>query len=235
MAIRIPIRCAAAALTLLLACACSRPGVETAPGTTESDQTATATTGAAAPPSSEESALPDYGVLETSRRPVAAGETTCEPDTPPAHPVEARTQTPGSPTVVIDVPDGFAPGAPPAGDTALNLTGPDGMTAAVLISPTTLDAAAAFRQYADRRTADYEINSVSVLPGELCGYSGQELMGMLADQPGQGIDYTDRIVHVWTGAGDYLVAVQVQAPNKTAGLDDATSTLLADFGIRMAQ
>ena len=57
------------------------------------------------------------------------------------------------------------------------------MTGTVTIAPTTLDAAAAFRKYADERTADYEISSVSMLPGELCDYSGQELMGLLADSP----------------------------------------------------
>ena len=98
---------------------------------------------------------------------------------------------------------------------------------------TTLDPAAAFQQYADQRTADYEINSVSLLPGELCAYSGQELMGVLADDPAQTIDYADRIIHVWTNNGDYLIAVQLQGPAKSADLDAAKSVLLADFGIRM--
>ena len=127
----------------------------------------------------------------------------------------------------------YGPGEAPQGDVALNLTGPDGITGTVRISPTTLDPAAAFQQYADQRTADYAINSVSLLPGDLCGYSGQELMGMLADQPGQGINYVDRIAHVWTDDGDYLIALQLQAPAKTADLDAAQSVLLADFGIRM--
>ena len=128
---------------------------------------------------------------------------------------------------------GFAPGAPGQGDVALNLTGPDGMTGTVTIAPTTLDAAAAFQKYADDRTADYEISSVSILPGELCDYSGQDLMGTLADQPGHGIDYADRVVHVWTGDGDFLIALRLEAPNGTAGLDDAKSVMLADFGVRM--
>ena len=121
--------------------------------------------------------------------------------------------------MIVGVPDGFSPGAAPAGDVALNLTGPDGVTATVSITPTTLDATAAFQEYADARTADYEINSVSLLPGELCDYSGQELMGMLADTPGQGIDY--------------LVAVQVQGPTDAAALEPAKTSLLEDIGIRM--
>ena len=91
------------------------------------------------------------------------------------------------------------------------------MTGTVTIAPTTLDAAAAFQKYADDRTADYEISSVSVLPGELCDYSGQELMGLLADKPGQGIDYADRVVHVWTNDGDFLIALRLEAPNGIAG------------------
>jgi len=191
--------------------------------------------GTAEAPSSAEDhhRLPEYGVVETSKQPLTAGAVTCEPADPPANTAEARGSGPGAPIVTIGVPDGFAAGAPGQGDVALNLTGPDGMTAAVRIAPTTLDPAAAFRQYSDDRTAGHEINSVSVLPGELCGYSGQELMGMLADQPGHGVDYADRVVHVWTNERDYLVAVQVQAPNGTPGLDAAKSVLLADFGIRM--
>jgi len=176
--------------------------------------------------------LPDYGVLETAKRPVSAGETTCAPDTPPAQPVEAHSAAPGSPTVLLGLPDGFTPAADPQGDIALNLTGPDGRTGTVTITPTTLDAAAAFRAYGDDRTKGSEISSLSVLPGDLCGYSGQELMGMLADQPGQGVEFADRVVHVWTNDGNFLIAIRLQAPKGTS-LDAAKSVLLADFGVRM--
>jgi hypothetical protein len=171
--------------------------------------------------------------VETTKRPVTAGETVCEPETAPASTIEVRSAAAGSPTVIIGVPDGFTPGVPPEGEVALNLTGPDGMTGTVTIAPTTLDAADAFKQYANDRTADHEITSVSLLPGELCDYSGQELMGILADQPGQGIEYADRIVHVWTDNGDFLIAVRLQAPSGAPGLDSAKSVMLSDFGIRM--
>lgn len=226
-----------AVLAIALVSACGRAGDETATGATElssSTTTTTTTTTSAAETSEQRShGLPAYGVVETTKSAVAAGDTTCEPETPPVNPMEASTGAPGAPTVIVDVPDGFTPGAPPSGDVALNLTGPDGLTGTVRISPTTLDPAAAFQQYADQRTADYEINSVSLLPGELCAYSGQELMGVLADDPAQTIDYADRIIHVWTNNGDYLIAVQLQGPAKSADLDAAKSVLLADFGIRM--
>lgn len=226
------------ALALLSGCARSTEG--TAADTASSEPTGTSTsvqasTTAAATPTSSENArsLPAYGVVETTKRPVSAGQTVCEPEPAPASPVEVRSAAAGSPTVIIGVPSGFAPGAPPEGDVALNLTGPEGMTGTVTIAPTTLDAADAFRQYADDRTADHEITSVSLLPGELCDYSGQELMGILADQPGQGIEYADRIVHVWTDNGDFLIAVRLQAPSGAPGLDSAKSEMLSDFGIRM--
>jgi len=225
-------------LALLSGCARSTEGTAADAGSSEPAQTSTSlkpsTTAAATPTSTEEmNSLPAYGVVETTKRPVTAGETVCEPETAPANTVEARSAAAGSPTVIIGVPDGFAPGAQPEGDVALNLTGPDGMTGTVTIAPTTLDATDAFRQYADDRTADYEITSVSLLPSELCDYSGQELMGILADQPGQGIDYADRIVHVWTDNGDFLIAVRLQAPNGGPSLDSAKSVMLSDFGIRM--
>ena len=113
------------------------------------------------------------------------------------------------------------------------LTGPDGLTGTVKITPTPQDAAAAFQGYADARTAGHEFNSVSILPDELCGYSGQKLMGVLADKPGSGNDYVDRIVHVWTNNGDYLIALQLQGPAGSKGIDAAKPVLLGDFGIRL--
>jgi len=233
---RLAIGCAA----LVLLCACDRTtggtasdaGISTTATTAQSATTETSST-AGTETSSDMHPLPPYGVVETTKRPLAAGETLCEPDSAPANTAEARGAAPGAPIVTIGVPEGFAPGAPGQGDVALNLTGPDGMTGTVTIAPTTLDAAAAFQKYADDRTADYEISSVSILPGELCDYSGQDLMGTLADQPGHGIDYADRVVHVWTGDGDFLIALRLEAPNGTAGLDDAKSVMLADFGVRM--
>ena len=50
--------------------------------------------------------LPPYGVVETTKRPVAAGETTCAPDSAPADAAEARVAAPGAPIVTIAVPEG---------------------------------------------------------------------------------------------------------------------------------
>jgi hypothetical protein len=234
------IRCAAAVSAAALLAACGGKADEKSTSTTKSDGTTTTATSspAASAPSSTASGsklpdLPVYGVVETTKRPVAAGEQVCDPPGPPAQTMTATSGAPGAPTVVVAVPDGFSPGAPPSGDVALNLTGPDGITGTVKISPTTLDAGAAFQQYADARTAGHEFNSVSILPDELCGYSGQKLMGVLAEKPGSGSDYVDRIVHVWTNNGDYLIALQLQGPAGSKGIDAAKPVLLGDFGIRM--
>ena len=81
-------------------------------------------------------------------------------------------------------------------------------------------------------TAVSAVSSVSVLPAELCGYSGQKLMGAWSDTPQQSVEFLDRIVHVWTNAGDYLVAVHVQAPAGTAGFDAAVGGAAStDFAV----
>lgn len=235
------IRCAAVLTVAALLAACGGKADEKPTSAAKSDSTTTtaasspasSTTSSAAASGSKMPDMPVYGVVETAKRPVSAGEQVCDPPSPPTQTMTATTGAPGAPTVVVAVPDGFSPGAPPSGDVALNLTGPDGLTGTVKISPTRLDAGAAFQQYADARTAGHEFNSVSILPAELCGYSGQKLMGVLGDKPGSGSDYVDRVVHVWTNSGDYLIALQLQGPAGSKGLDAAKPVLLGDFGIRL--
>ena len=64
-------------------------------------------------------------------------------------------------------------------------------------------------------TRDATVSTVSVLPGEMCGYSGQKLMGVLSDGA-QSVQYQDRIVHVGVPIGTtnqaYLIVVHVEAP-----------------------
>lgn len=174
-------------------------------------------------------AVPAYGVEPTTTRVLTAGEVTCPAPAGPT--VTVGSQAPSSPALSVAVPEGFTEVKPHAA--AVKLTGPAGMTAEITLTPTTLTARAAFEQYGDDRVAKYPINSVSVLPGDLCGYSGQELMGMLAEQPGKGIEYADRIVHIWTNSGDFLAVLRLEAPTETPGFDEARSAMLADFGITM--
>ncbi|WKG04792.1 hypothetical protein [Mycolicibacterium sp. HK-90] len=176
-----------------------------------------------------EFALPAYGVEPTTRRALAPGEVTCP--APPGATVEVRGPEPGSPTLTVAVPEGFTEVEP--GAETVRLTGPAGMTAEISLAPTTLGAEDEFKRYSDDRVANSPINSLSVLPGDLCGYSGQKLMGVLADRPGEGIEYADRIAHLWTGSGDYLAVVRLEAPGGTPGFEQAQSAMFTDFGITM--
>ncbi|MGA5541124.1 hypothetical protein ACPCIR_04655 [Mycobacterium sp. NPDC051198] len=134
---------------------------------------ATTSSGRPAP----EFALPAYGVEPTTTRALAAGEITCPPPDGPT--VTVRSPAPGSPTLTVGIPDGFTEVIPHA--ETVRLTGRAGMTAEVTLTPAAGDAQDAFDQYSNDRVAEFPINSVSVLPGDLCGYSGQKLMGILAD------------------------------------------------------
>jgi hypothetical protein len=106
------------------------------------------------------------------------------------------------------------------------------MSATITIAATQLDAAAAFREYTDGLMAQSAVSTVSIVPGELCGYSGQKLMGAWSDTPQNSVEFTDRIVHVWTNTKNYLVSVHVQAPTGVPGLDGAAELLTEDFEVR---
>ncbi|MCV7227437.1 hypothetical protein H7J73_15490 [Mycolicibacterium komossense] len=134
--------------------------------------------------------------------------------------------------MVVAVPAGFLPSSG-EGDIAATMPGPDRMSATVTIAATDLEPEAAFKKYADSITRNKEYSSLSVLPGDLCGYSGQRLMGSVADKPGQAVEFRDRIAHIWTNTKNYLVAIHLQGPGDTAGFDAAESQLMANFGIRI--
>ena len=105
------------------------------------------------------------------------------------------------------------------------------MSATITITQTRLEPAQAFTEYADKAMAVSTVSSVSVLPAELCGYSGQKLMGTWSDSPQQSVEFLDRIVHIWTESNNYLVAVHVEAPAGTPGFDQAAAVLTGDFAV----
>ncbi|TPG34682.1 hypothetical protein EAH80_12335 [Mycobacterium hodleri] len=133
-----------------------------------------------------------------------------------------------APKIVVSLPEGWTAAPAPAG---LSLTGPDGMSGAVDITETALDPATAFEKYSDDITASAPISSVSVLPAENCGYSGQRLMGVLSGGARGTENYEDRIAHVWTNTKDYLVVIHVAAAQGSPAFDAATSVLTGDFAI----
>jgi hypothetical protein len=172
-----------------------------------------------------------FGVVPTSRAPVPPNTATCTQTIKPAVMMTAGVNDPRAPRITIRVPDGWSMSGASA-DIGGRLEGPRGMQARVTIAQTQLDPAAAFRKYADDLIAEAAVSSVSVLPGELCGYSGQKLMGAWSDTPQNAVQYEDRIVHIWTNSGNsYVVAVHVQAPTGTPGFDAAAEVLTEDFEI----
>lgn len=214
---------------LLTSCVDNSEGTPIAEEAVVSDTTISATT---APPSSTTSAAaePDTeqpGIVPTTAVPSPTG-VACDVPKPPYE--EASVPDPAAPKITVVLPAGWST-APGQGDVGLRLTGPDGMSASVTIARTMLPPAEAFDRFADDAMAASDISTLSVLPAELCGFSGQKLLGSWADSPEHAVEFGDRLAHIPTTSGDYLVAVHVEAPAQGAAFDPLTSPLLGDFGI----
>jgi hypothetical protein len=219
--------------TLALACllaACVRTS-EGVPVASESG------TGAATPSPSAKTAPTQqgepstFGVVPTTRAPMPPNTVACSQTIKPSVRMSAVVDDPHAPRITVGVPDKWSMTAGTR-DVGGKLDGPGGMEATVTIAATQLDPAAAFRKYTDDLMAESPVSSVSVVPGELCGYSGQKLMGSWSDTPQNAVDYEDRVVHIWTNSGtNYLVAVHVQAPTGSPGFDAAAALLTEDFEI----
>jgi len=197
-------------------------------GPTSSQRAAAMTT--ITSPTTTEAEMPTMGVTTTLPDTVPPNALVCLPTATPGAPATAKTDDPAAPRIVVAMPGGWT--AAPSGD-GLTLTGPGGMTGAVTVTKTALDPAAAFEKYTDDVSDQAPISSVSVLPAEFCGYSGQRLKGMLSGGPAGKQVYEDRIVHVWTNDGDYLIAVHVAAAEASPAFDAAAETLTADFPITL--
>jgi hypothetical protein len=172
-----------------------------------------------------------FGVVPTTRAPVPPNTVACSQTIKPSVRMTAQIDDPQAPRITVGVPDKWSMAAG-SGDVGGRLDGPAGMQATITIAATQLDPAAAFRKYADDLIAESAVSSVSVIPGQLCGYSGQKLMGAWSDTPQNAVEYEDRVVHIWTNSGNnYLVSVHVQAPTGTPGFDAAAALLTEDFEI----
>ena len=199
-------------------------------GPTSSQQAAmTTVTSQVTSPSTTED-MPAMGVTTTLPDTVPPNALVCLPTATPGTPATAQIDDPSAPRIVVAMPAGWT-AAPSA--TGLTLTGPDGMTGTVTVAKTALDPTAAFEKYTDDVSDQAPISSVSVLPAEICGYSGQQLKGVLSGGPAGKQVYEDRIVHVWTNDGDYLIAVHVAAAETSPAFDAAAETLTADFPITL--
>jgi hypothetical protein len=196
---------------------------------------ATATTPSSAPllttQPTQEADQSAPGVVPTTRAPVPPNFVACSQPAQPAVRMTAQVDNPQAPKITVGVPDGWSM-ATGAGDVGGRLEGPRGMWATVTITQTQLDPTAAFRQHADELMSESAVSSVSIMPGELCGYSGQKLIGAWSDTPQNAVEFEDRIAHIWTNSGNsFLVAVHVQAPTSTDGFDAAADLLTEDFEI----
>jgi hypothetical protein len=221
------------AAPLLVACDKSSEGTPVADDVaiTTTDATETATAGPTTDPGTV-SGHPDFGVVPTSTTPIPAGTVTCAPGERPLVAMVAKVADSVAPVITVAVPDGWSMQGG-SGDIGAQLSGPDGMSATVTIMATTLDPQAAFAEYADALTADAAVSSLSVLPAELCDYSGQRLLGAVSDTPEDATEFVDRVVHVWTNSRSYLVSVHTEAPTGTGGFDPAATQLTADFEVRI--
>lgn len=230
---------AAVCLATLAVSACGKTS-EGEPVATEAESVAEATPSSTAETTPSTRAVPtaeadltEPGVVSTTRTAVPPGTVTCELTDPPQDGVAtAAVSDPAAPKITVGLPPGWS-SAPGDGDVGAKLSGPDGVTATVTIAKTTLDPAAAFKKYSDDAMAASPVSSVSVLPADLCGYSGQKLLGSWADTPEQAVEFGDRVAHVWTNNGDYLVTVHVEGPTGSPGFDPFTSPMMNDFGIEI--
>lgn len=218
-----------AALVVLAAAACVRtsaghpvvadsptPGTAQVPGSAKAGEADSST----------------YGVVPTNRTQVPAQAVTCAPQDKPKVGFVAKVSDASAPVITVPVPDGWSMQGG-TGDIGGYLTGPQGMTATVTIASTSLEPAKAFADYADRLMGQAAVSSISVLPAELCEYSGQKLLGAWSDTPQNAVEFVDRVVHVWTNTGNYLVSVHTAAPTGTPGFDRAAELLAGDFQIRI--
>ncbi|MEZ0359107.1 hypothetical protein [Mycobacterium sp. SA01] len=226
--------CAAAAVMVLAVpgvAACARNSDGT-PVRAEASTSAGSVAPTSAAPSTRETDEPESsqpGVLETTKVPVPPNAVVCKQDQQGQTAV-AAVADPAAPKITIRVPPGWSV-TPGAGDVGASLSGPDDMVAKVTIEATPLEAAAAFARYGDDVMAKYPISTLSLLPGDFCGFSGQKLIGTWAQDPDESLEYHDRIAHIWTNTGNYLVAVHVEAPAGAPDFDEAASVLTDKFSI----
>lgn len=145
------------------------------------------------------------------------------------HPTVASVSDPSAPRVTINVPDDWS-SAVGTGDVALTLSGPGAMSATVSIASTELPPDSAFLRYTAGVGGSMARQKFSVAGAQFCGYSSQQLAGALRG-PAGGIDFADRITHIWTNTKQYLVSIHLEAPVGAAGFAAAKSMLTQDFTV----
>src|ERR1700754_4798357 len=130
--------------------------------------TATSARSSIGTPSTDNDQRPP-GILPTTQVPAPVDAVTCAPPAKPAAMVTATVSDAEAPEVTVAVPPGWN-ASPGSGDVGARMQGPDGLSATITIAATQLDAESAFREYTDRLMAHSPVSTVSIVPGELCGY-----------------------------------------------------------------
>jgi hypothetical protein len=141
----------------------------------------------------------------------------------------AAVSDPQAPRITITVPRGWT-STPGPGDIALTSSGPDSLSATVTIAATDLTPESAFLRHTSTVGGSMPRLKFSVTGSPFCGYSSQQLTGTLQG-PSGGIDFADRVTHIWTNTKQYLVTIHVQANSGTPGSKEARSQLTQDFAI----
>ena len=189
--------------------------------TTDSSATQQPTTNTGTPVPGIETTLPDHippNAFACFPEPTGIGIATV-----------AQVSDPAAPRITVSVPDGWTT-EPGQGDVALTLSGPDGMTGTVTIAATTLDPTAAFADYAAMLARSKPDLKVDTVGAKFCGYSSQKLTGTFLGPPGT-LDFADRITHIWTNTGQYLVAIHLEGPQDAPGFGAAKAALMQDFAV----
>jgi len=190
---------------------------------------------------SPQSATGSHQATRGNRAPVPGIETTLPEQIPPNAFVcfpwpagigigtVAQVSDPAAPRITLTVPEAWT-SEPGQADVALSLSGPDGMTGNVTITATARDPASAFADYAAtlaRSKADFQVDTMGV---KFCGYSSQKFTGTFLGSQGA-LEFADRITHIWTNTGRYLVAVHLEGPQDAPGFGAAKAALMQDFAV----
>lgn len=188
------------------------------------------TTGSAASTRPPDPVVPVPGIAPTRADHIPPGAAACvvEPNGD-GDATLAIVSDPDAPRITISVPPGWN-STPGTGDLALLLSGPDTLAATVTIAVTDQPAETAFLRHTSAVGGAMPRLKFSVTGSPFCGYSSQQLSGTLQG-PAGGIDFADRVTHIWTNTKLYLVTIHLEAHSGAPGFTAARAALTQDFAV----
>jgi hypothetical protein len=141
----------------------------------------------------------------------------------------AQVSDPAAPRITLTVPEAWTTEAGQA-DVALTLNGPAGMTGQVTITVTARDPGSAFVDYVATLMRSHTDTKVDTVGVKFCGFSSEKLTGTYLGSSGTA-EFADRITHIWTNTGKYLVAIHLEGPQDAPGFGAAKAALMQDFAV----